>query len=117
MKTPDEIKKGLECCADLQGYDADCLNCPYTGEQWCGDKSKADALSYIQQLEAELEAVKRERDAAVRDMTYATRCESCKHYCVDIGGFPCNKCTVVHNGAGIMWEWRGVKENGGTIDD
>lgn len=58
MKTPDEIKKGLECCADLQGYDADCLNCPYNGEQWCGDKSKADALTYIRQLE-------RERDSAL----------------------------------------------------
>ena len=54
MKTPEEIKNGLECCADLQGYDADCLNCPYNGEQWCGDKSKTDALAYIQQLEAKV---------------------------------------------------------------
>ena len=52
MKTPEEIKKALECCSDADGFDGDCIKCPYKGEQWCGDKSKIDALAYIQQLEA-----------------------------------------------------------------
>ena len=54
MKTPEDIKKGLECCSDTDGFDGDCINCPYKGEQWCGDKSKIDALSYIQQLENQI---------------------------------------------------------------
>lgn len=52
MKTPEDIKKALECCSDADGFDGDCIKCPYKGEQWCGDKSKIDALAYIQQLEA-----------------------------------------------------------------
>ena len=54
MKTPEDIKKGLECCSDSEGFDGDCIKCPYKGEQWCGDKSKIDALSYIQQLENQI---------------------------------------------------------------
>ena len=67
----------------------------------------------IARLTAELETVKRERDAAVRDMTFKTRCESCKHYAVDIAAHPCNKCKTTHMGVHDMWEWRGVQENGG----
>lgn len=95
MKTPDDIKKGLDVCATLDG---DCDNCPYDGWQiFCADRLRKNALEYIQQLEAsysqvskalcgkenatlpevlqaikqvktELEAVKRERDAAVKDL-------------------------------------------------
>lgn len=54
MKTPEEIKKALECCSDVDGFDGDCIKCPYKGEQWCGDKSKIDALSYIQRLENQI---------------------------------------------------------------
>ena len=52
MKTPEDIKKALECCSDADGFDGDCIKCPYKGEQWCEDKSKIDALAYIQRLEA-----------------------------------------------------------------
>lgn len=51
MKTYEEIKKALECCSDADGFDGDCVRCPYKGELWCGDKIKIDALAYIQQLE------------------------------------------------------------------
>lgn len=54
MKTPEDIKKALECCSDADGFDGDCIKCPYKGEQWCGDKSKIDALAYIQQLENQI---------------------------------------------------------------
>jgi len=49
MKSPDEIKKGLEC--------GDCKSCPYgernnyDGDNHCGEV-EGDALAYIQQLEA-----------------------------------------------------------------
>ena len=47
---PEDIKKGLECC--IKG---DCDNCPYYGVKFdCSDVMKADALAYIQQLEAKV---------------------------------------------------------------
>ena len=54
MKTPDEIKKGLECCAN----DAMCSEkCPYFNSLSngvdCASKMKADALTYTKQLEAD----------------------------------------------------------------
>lgn len=51
MKKPEEIKKGLECCNTYN----DCLNCPYDkadGSWACTVERNADALAYIQQLEA-----------------------------------------------------------------
>ena len=57
MKTPDEIKKGLECCA---ASSEDCtMNtaCPYHGGEsgmLCMTVMSADALAYIQQLEAKV---------------------------------------------------------------
>lgn len=51
MKTPYEIKKGLECCAEISV----CSECPYHnpdsyGGECVEDKSK-DGLNYINQLE------------------------------------------------------------------
>lgn len=48
MKTPEEIKKGLEICG---GYD--CRGCPYYGTT-CDKGLNNDALAYIQQLEQRL---------------------------------------------------------------
>lgn len=50
MKTPDEIKRGLKCCASENG----CVRCPYKDEDMpyvCVDVV-VDALAYIRQLEA-----------------------------------------------------------------
>lgn len=46
MKTPDEIKKGLECCTH-----ATCNGCPYAEDGCTSGREKIDALEYIQQLE------------------------------------------------------------------
>lgn len=51
MKTPDEIKKGLECCNTFN----DCQECPYDkadGSWACTVERNADALAYIVQLES-----------------------------------------------------------------
>jgi len=54
MKTPDEIKKGLECCNTYN----DCQSCPYDDKVekgWgCCVQRNADALAYIRQLEAKV---------------------------------------------------------------
>lgn len=58
-KTPDEIKKGMECCQCL----ASCDECPYQvyvygsfgcDECGCENDLLPDALAYIQQLEAKV---------------------------------------------------------------
>ena len=48
MRTPEEIKKGLEICI----ADASCRDCPYKNGN-CGMQLERDALAYIQQLEAQ----------------------------------------------------------------
>ena len=53
MKTPEEIKKGLECCRDS----VSCMKCEYYDKRdrkyACETALLADALAYIQQLEAQ----------------------------------------------------------------
>lgn len=54
MKTPEEIKRGLECCAIRKS----CAACPYNDGKpsvECMDTLEADALAYIRQLEREKE--------------------------------------------------------------
>lgn len=50
MKTPEDIKKGLECC----GYFCSCKTCAYFGDELCIIRLERDALSYIQQLENQI---------------------------------------------------------------
>lgn len=49
MKTPDEIKKGLEYCSKVKGK---CKDCPCYSDSECSIHLAADALAYIKQLEA-----------------------------------------------------------------
>ena len=50
-RTPEEIKKGLECCVSIAPK---CDVCPYEGECLLpfGSEPESDALAYIQQLES-----------------------------------------------------------------
>lgn len=107
MKTPDEIKKGLECCE----YGCQkCYECPYKPQgddpsYDCVETMKIDSLALIQQL-------KRERDAAVADIPRA--CGYCKWFEINRGGnmTDCHNPNGCRNISGINtgWEWRGVKE-------
>ena len=49
MKTPDEIKKGMECCTH-----GACNSCPYVEDGCASNREKIDALEYIQQLEHQI---------------------------------------------------------------
>ena len=123
MKTPEEIKKGMECCMGVAG----CCACPYKKEssdvgKSCVETSTKDALAYIQQLEVgnrllqaynkgllekigrlerELDEARQERDAAASDLEVNKRCETCKHYSP---GYFCPGCR-----RGDKWQWRGVQ--------
>ena len=91
MKTPEEIKKGLEVC----GKQAECRQCGYFHshpvDENCVEILLADALAYIQQIE-------RERDAAVEqlkavDVSSYFECAHCKHEeLCDSPVWPCNDC-------------------------
>ena len=54
-RTSDEIKEGLECCAE---YGNCSKGCPYNPIKDCGHDLYSDALTYIQQLERERDELK-----------------------------------------------------------
>ena len=64
-------------------------------------------------LKAELETVKRERDAALVDLKKRRDCKVCKYYVRQAFEEPCVSCGFGQRN----WEWRGLcAENGGTHD-
>ena len=98
MKTPDEIKKALECCFNVTEQ---CGECPYYPVS-CDKELVMDARVYIRQLEAE-------RDAAGRDMTEVVQnsgdpyCEYCKNW----KSGTCPQYCRTHSEGFI---WRGVQK-------
>ena len=116
MKTPEEIKKGLEQCVETET----CENCGYLDD--CMKMSEntpltKDALTYIQHLESRLAQVERERDAAVDDLENSAPCFACYHFMRNKGmcrgGMRC--CDEQFRASiglteydGPEWQWRGV---------
>ena len=112
MKTPEEIKRGMEC--------GNCDGCPYarwdekTGQfadHHC-EFVETDALAYIQQLERDnaqkderIRKLEREKEALLQDMRGL--CAYCKHSDKSILEEPCLYCSF---GNHDRWEWRGVEE-------
>lgn len=102
MNAPEVIKKGLEHCKGANP----CADCAYDRRDFpkCIIRLQSDALSLIQQLESDLEVVKRERDAAVADLSVGViKCDVCKH-----GRFFGNDCIGLFGDGGCSFEWRGV---------
>lgn len=115
MKTPEEIKKGLEEVAE-KGSSAFWVleTAPY--KTIIGDILLAgDAIAYIQQLETRLAQAERERDAAVNDLPH--HCWNCAYHRddpieeIDTGGRTIHRycdadyCFPDYNSS---WQWRGV---------
>lgn len=122
MKTPEEIKRGLQYCATPVHALKGCAVCPYWDYMLgCGeDCMMKDALTYIQQLEQD-NAQKDERIRQLeRDNAYLMRiardsCTMCKNVFVDVSDEPCASCINGH-GARDNWEWRGVEEDNHAED-
>lgn len=93
MKTRDEIKKGLECCRQVN-----CPGdiCPYYCEEYCITNMSGDALALIRQSE-------RERDAMLDSMKQDPHC------CFHCNGIGC--ITRKARGDGSCFEWRGLEED------
>ena len=57
--TPEEIKKGLECCGENDCHHS-WQECPYWEEADCSTLLMKDALVCIQQLEAKVEKLEKD---------------------------------------------------------
>ena len=109
MKTPDEIKKGLEVC---KRHHCD-KGCTFAGAKLCYVTLHKDALAYIQQLESLLTSAvdalgvaERERDAAVEDLKECGFCVDCMHNDLTAEQEPCRSCLKrMHEKPN--WQWRG----------
>lgn len=69
MKSPDEIKKGLECCA-MSSYRCE-DDCPYREQcrnEQGGKAMNEDALAFIQQLQDDLQLEKKRTDALAMEL-------------------------------------------------
>lgn len=92
-----------------------CSDC-YVGDE-CGGAYHSNChflriADLIESLSAELEQVKQERDAAVKDLrTFTEPCRACVH----VGSNDiCHECGFEliegHHITRTNWQWRGVKE-------
>lgn len=98
MKTPDQIKIGLALCTSDEAA-AD-RPCPYGGNcEECDDKQtlKADALAYIEELEARI---------SLMMIQMQGDCGVCKRR--EIKDEVCAKC--LSNPKRPMWEYEGLPE-------
>ncbi|ANU40241.1 hypothetical protein ADH75_12985 [Flavonifractor plautii] len=74
----------------------------------CGEERAKEAVELVRTLQAEneklradLEQVKQERDAAIRDLEMVSVCDTCAHEHAP----SCLGCNDAEN-----WEWRGPEE-------
>lgn len=109
--TEEELRAICKGCRERYP-DGDFRGCPnYADVELVQHKqSQADLIS---KLEAELEQVKRERDAAVKDLNALRKktgwkCDCC-HYNDNYDRDVCCGCDYNN---GNNWKWRGVKEGG-----
>lgn len=114
-RTPEEIKKGLECTITeslgLCEGNIFCENCEcYAENAAIGIQAIADGLILINQLLADNKRLKCERNAAV-EVLKQFECNSCIHENVGVEDEPCVNC--IHNYAFRLkgslvdnWRWR-----------
>ena len=108
MKTPEEIKRGMEHCAEIG-----CKDCPYEEDCKMFDEftiPAEDAYLYIQQLEQDnaqkderIRQLEREKEALIN---IVKACRYCKYFSI-------TRCTRPSKGIrlnGDCFEWRGVEE-------
>lgn len=109
MKTPEEIKRGMEHCAEIG-----CKGCPYEEDCKLFDRFSIpaeDAYFYIQQLEQDnarkderIRQLEREREELLNSVSRL--CIYCKNQGVPSTNEPCYSCVRMGRN---NWEWRGVE--------
>lgn len=100
MNTPEEIKEYAQTWREV--LVDDCIDFPYAVHTMLHT-----AADVVESLLAELEQTKRERDAAVEDLSSNWKCAICKHKCYPIDECPYYKtCGLAY----MHWQWRGVQK-------
>lgn len=95
MKTPEEIKKGLERCKDDRCICDECEFSDGNVKKW--RSLMGDALAYIEQLEKRIDLML---------IQMAGDCGVCKHRDEESG--PCDTC--MHDEDRHGWEYEGLPE-------
>ena len=137
-KSPDEIKKGLECCMDYQNCtEEEGPQCPYCDVKRCMEALLADALALIQQLESDkqqlegmlthmnqlrdaaagralkmeerVRQLEAERDAAVADLTEMAELVP-DGVCKWCDQTECESMCMMHATERPGFKWRGVQK-------
>ena len=90
MKTPEEIKKGLECC---NMPSIGCRSCPYQGD--CDGQPGLDALAYIKQLEERIDMLM---------LQLRGDCDTCKNRKCE---YTCRVCCDDEYAYHPLWEYEG----------
>lgn len=119
----DEAKRLIVALRARCAEQDSCRDCPMS--KWCNDDDlctmRNDAAGLIESLSAELEQVKAERDAAVKDLKECSYfpCMTCskrksENECEVFGKRPESLDNVTFCG---MYEWRGVQEHGIGADN
>lgn len=88
MKTPEEIKRGLECCAIRKT----CAECPYKDgklSEACMNTLEAEALAYIRKLEKMCDAEPVRHGRWVENVVVDTRAWPPYSY---KNGYACSLC-------------------------
>lgn len=94
MKTPDEIKKGLEVCPSHN----DCTGiCPYEGTNMCIRFLMKEALAYIQQLESRLAQAEQDAKEMANDLD-CSACTWCEYKDFDYTNEACKECRTYNEG-------------------
>ena len=108
----DDVKLVVETLRYCEESGARCGNCPsgFNDKGVPNCHSQSAIADLIESLTAELEQVKRERDAAVEDLRCSARCIYCEHYAKSTQEEPCNTCMNYLDYSKTKWQWRGVKE-------
>lgn len=123
MKTPDEIKAGLEIEIAVHYHLPNPEPRLTPREFMYMEQLHSDALDYMLELEQRLAQAERERDALLDDLrhTFDPCCvckkkDVCEQYCPE-NDYDCPKCKdkhrcICHNctSSNDLWEWRGVCE-------
>lgn len=105
MKTPEEIKRGLECRARKKLIP--CTECAYGVYVYtpCMHEVAGDALAYIRQLE-------QEKVNLLNLCEQFGQCVICKHTAKGTNESPCCDCRYCAvDSIDSFWEWRGVEED------
>jgi len=75
--------------------------CALTQEIWNRRAESAENT----QLKAEVERMKKERDAVMKDLTNEGGCRCCKYAPQDYSRYPCHECNFQRTN----WAWRGIE--------